>query len=300
MTTNEGGTIEDENLAIYAADRVQTFGWVYLGLTTNCCQCHDHKFDPLTMKDFYSLAAFFRNTTQKGLDGNAKDGRGPVIRVPSGEDKLRWDVIDSEIAAAVAARDQRRAAVNELYQTWLASTSSDDLRKNHPQSDLLFSMPLNEGSGNEVAAIGGSSEVVATATGDLDWSVEGKFGSAPQFKPGHTIDVGTAGDFARDQPFSHAEWIHTSKINQNASPISRMDEKNAFRGWDLYFANGHLAVHLIQSWPGNAIKVTTEQNSSSQIAGITFVSHGMAVANRKESQSMLTESNNRRTQIRIR
>ena len=47
MTTNEGGTIEAENQAIYATDRVQTFGWVYLGLTTNCCQCHDHKFDPV-------------------------------------------------------------------------------------------------------------------------------------------------------------------------------------------------------------------------------------------------------------
>ena len=65
ITTNEGGTIDEENLAIYAADRVQTLGWIYLGLTTNCCQCHDHKFDPLTMKDYYQLAAFFE-TQRKG------------------------------------------------------------------------------------------------------------------------------------------------------------------------------------------------------------------------------------------
>ena len=103
MTTNEGGTIEAENQAIYATDRVQTFGWVYLGLTTNCCQCHDHKFDPLTAKDYYSLAAFFRNTTQTGYDGNAKDGKGPVIRVPLESDKARWRVIDTEITAAIKA-----------------------------------------------------------------------------------------------------------------------------------------------------------------------------------------------------
>jgi hypothetical protein len=47
ITTNEGGTIDEENLANYAADRVQTLGWVYFGLTTNCSQCHDHKFDPI-------------------------------------------------------------------------------------------------------------------------------------------------------------------------------------------------------------------------------------------------------------
>ncbi len=83
ITTNEGGTIVEENLANYAADRVQTVGWVFMGLTTNCAQCHDHKFDPITAKDYYAMAAFFRNTTQGGLDGNVKDGRGPAITVPN-------------------------------------------------------------------------------------------------------------------------------------------------------------------------------------------------------------------------
>jgi hypothetical protein len=59
MTTNEGGTIEEENLAYYANDRVSTLGWVWLGLTANCAACHDHKFDPVTTREFYSLAAFF-------------------------------------------------------------------------------------------------------------------------------------------------------------------------------------------------------------------------------------------------
>ena len=86
ITTNEGGTIDEENLALYAADRVQTIGWVYLGLTTNCSQCHDHKFDPITQRDYYSLAAFFRNTTQGPKDGNSKDGKGPVLVVPSDRD----------------------------------------------------------------------------------------------------------------------------------------------------------------------------------------------------------------------
>ena len=82
ITTNEGGTIEEENLANYAADRVTTTAWVWLGLTANCAQCHDHKFDPVTMKDFYAMAAFFRNTTQRGLDGNRKDSE-PSITGPS-------------------------------------------------------------------------------------------------------------------------------------------------------------------------------------------------------------------------
>ncbi len=98
ITTNEGGTIDEENLANYAVDRVQTFGWVFLGLTTNCSQCHDHKFDAFTMKDYYSLAAFFRNTTQGPKDGNVKDGRGPVLVLPAEADRDRWNALPDEIA----------------------------------------------------------------------------------------------------------------------------------------------------------------------------------------------------------
>ena len=257
MTTNEGGTIEAENLATYASDRAQTFGWVYLGLTTNCCQCHDHKFDPLTIKDYYSLTAFFRNTTQSGYDGNEKDGKGPVIRVPLKADKARWGVIDAELAAAVAARDGRRTAAKASFEEWLTETKPDELRSTIPGRGELISLPLDEGNGNDVAVIGIASNTSATATGELDWSVDGKFGKAPQFKPGSTIDLGTTGNFARDQPFTHAEWIRTSKLDQYSSPVARMDEINMHRGWDLFFANGQLAVHIIQSWPDNAIKVTT-------------------------------------------
>jgi hypothetical protein len=120
ITTNEGGTIAEENLALYAADRVQTLGWVYLGLTTNCSQCHDHKFDSFSMKDYYALAAFFRNTTQGAFDGNVPDGKGPVIRVPSLADQPRWNALPSEIAAAKKSRDERGLAAKDDFRSWLA------------------------------------------------------------------------------------------------------------------------------------------------------------------------------------
>ena len=149
VTTNEGGTIAEENLALYAADRVQTLGWVYLGLTTNCAQCHDHKFDPVTMRDYYSLAAFFRNTTQGAFDGNVRDGRGPVIRVPSTEDEPRWTALPGELAAARQARSDREAAATDDFQQWLASVSAEDFEQSVSSDQLLVHAPLLEGSGNE-------------------------------------------------------------------------------------------------------------------------------------------------------
>ncbi|MBL7650277.1 MAG: DUF1549 domain-containing protein, partial [Candidatus Hydrogenedentes bacterium] len=150
-TTNEGGTIDEENLANYAADRVQTFGWVMLGLTANCAQCHDHKFDPISMKDYYSLAAFFRNTTQAPKDGNVKDS-GPVLVVPSMEDRPRWDALPGEIAAASKQRNDRRAAAKPDFDKWVSQATPAILEATMPREGLAFQLPLTEGKGAVVAA----------------------------------------------------------------------------------------------------------------------------------------------------
>jgi hypothetical protein len=81
MSTNETGVSDEEYLALYARDRVEAVGAVWLGLTVGCASCHDHKYDPLTQREFYQLAAYFRNTTQGALDGNVEDSP-PSIRVP--------------------------------------------------------------------------------------------------------------------------------------------------------------------------------------------------------------------------
>ena len=73
ITTNEGGVIGEEYLVLYTRDRTETTSRVWMGLTANCAVCHDHKFDPLPQKEFYSLSAFFNNTTQAAMDGNVKD-----------------------------------------------------------------------------------------------------------------------------------------------------------------------------------------------------------------------------------
>ena len=80
MVTHEGGTIPDENLTNYNADRVKTLGETILGLTLGCAQCHDHKFDPITQREYYQMFAFFNSLSDKGLDGNAGVNPGPSIQ----------------------------------------------------------------------------------------------------------------------------------------------------------------------------------------------------------------------------
>lgn len=81
MSTNEDGVEEDEYAAIYAKDRADTLGAAWLGLTVGCAACHNHRYDPITQKDFYSLTAFFRNTTQPIKDVNVPE-LPPTVLVP--------------------------------------------------------------------------------------------------------------------------------------------------------------------------------------------------------------------------
>lgn len=107
ISTNEAGIIVDEVEAIYAKDRVDTTGTVFLGLTLGCATCHDHKFDPLTQRDFYSMAAFFRNTTQNTMDDNIPD-TPPIVVVPKPEDSVRWSTLTSELRDIRAKRASHR------------------------------------------------------------------------------------------------------------------------------------------------------------------------------------------------
>ncbi|HYV25901.1 MAG TPA: DUF1549 domain-containing protein, partial [Candidatus Eisenbacteria bacterium] len=89
MTTDEGGADPAEYLAKYIVDRVSTTAVVWLGTTMGCAECHDHKYDPISQKEFYQLYAFFHNVPEKGLDGIRDGNPAPTIRIPSPEQGSR-------------------------------------------------------------------------------------------------------------------------------------------------------------------------------------------------------------------
>ena len=107
-TTSEGGALDAEYAAIYAKDRVDTTAAVWLGLTTGCATCHDHKFDPISMKEFILLTAFFRNNTSSILDG-PNGNNAPLLFVPGKGDKSRWDNLEKKNGDN-KSRDQLTAA----------------------------------------------------------------------------------------------------------------------------------------------------------------------------------------------
>ncbi|CAN5439776.1 hypothetical protein BH23VER1_BH23VER1_33150 [soil metagenome] len=102
VTTSEGGAIAEEFAVRYAIDRVETTSAVWLGLTTGCAACHDHKFDPVSQKEFYQLFAYFNNTTQSPMDGNVNDTAPVVDFLPPAQHAEREHLLAEERALAEA------------------------------------------------------------------------------------------------------------------------------------------------------------------------------------------------------
>jgi hypothetical protein len=256
MTTNEGGTIDEENLANYANDRVSTTGWVWLGSTLNCAACHDHKFDPFTQKDFYAMEAFFRNTTQPAKDGNVKDSNPSVLVPQTREDAARWATLPKEIDAAKAKVDERRKSGRPAFDTWLAGANADEFDKDIPVKQMIAHVPLNERNTNEVVAITDEAKTIPL-DGEREFQ-DGKLGPALVLKKGQTLDLGDIGDFERTNAFSYGAWVRVSKASGTAAVLARMDVGADFRGWDLLQDDKKFSVHIVNKWPDNAIKVSTK------------------------------------------
>jgi mono/diheme cytochrome c family protein len=96
MINYEGGAIPEEYHAAYLVDRVNTTGAVWMGLTVQCSQCHDHKYDPLTQKEYFQLYAYFNNVPENGLDGK-KGNAVPFLKVPTPEQQAQLDALAASI-----------------------------------------------------------------------------------------------------------------------------------------------------------------------------------------------------------
>src|SRR5262249_61456102 len=111
----------EEWLAENASDRVHTFGMAILGLTLECARCHDHKYDPITMRDYYSLSAFFNSIDENGMYDNAAKVPSPTLMLPTPEQEKRLADTREQVAKAQDALTTTIQAGGVRFEKWLAT-----------------------------------------------------------------------------------------------------------------------------------------------------------------------------------
>ena len=118
MTNGEGGRDPEESRIDYVIDRVNTTGTTWLGLTLGCCQCHSHKYDPVSQHEYYSLAAFFDSIDENGQAGRAAK---PYLAVESPHVARAVAEAEALVAARKPAHDAARKAAEQPFAAWVAA-----------------------------------------------------------------------------------------------------------------------------------------------------------------------------------
>jgi hypothetical protein len=213
-TTNEAGVIIEEVEAMYAKDRVDTTAAVWLGLTLGCATCHDHKFDPLTQRDFYSMAAFYRNTTQHAMDGNIPDS-APVIPVPSGKDRARWEELEKIRAGLAANLRKLENARDPAFAAWVRSAQRRQIAQPLGVKSQVFDLMAQKVELPEGVARGES-------------GIEGI--SALRFKDKAWLEFPNVGAIDADKPFTIAVWFYYPTAEERYVIASQNDPEDKGRG----------------------------------------------------------------------
>ncbi len=249
VSTNEGGSILDEVAAMYAKDRADTTGTVWLGLTVGCATCHDHKFDPILQKEFYALTAFFRNTTQYPMDGNVPD-TPPAIVVPRAEDQKRWGELNEQRTKLQGTLADTRTTRNAEFEAWLDSAARRVLRSPYPVA--ARELDLTVGASAKLSVKNQPQTVTLSPDVTVGDGV-GQEGKALHFgkKAYATLPNVTAVD--ADKPFTITTWVYLPKGKGGYVVASQFepdpkekpkDDRDRRRGWIVEFGNSGPSIKL--------------------------------------------------------
>ncbi|MCI0623922.1 MAG: DUF1553 domain-containing protein, partial [Acidobacteria bacterium] len=195
--------------------------------TVGCATCHDHKFDPISTKDFYSMAAFFRNTTQNAMDGNIPD-TPPILVVAKGPDAQRWDQLNRDERALRERLGQARKQPGKAFGKWLLSKSRSELTAPvDPSAELAI---LSFGSTASLDYRGRTDTVslkdgLTLGDGPRPNSKALRFGANAQ------VEIPGMDDFSSEKAFSIASWILSPQNDDNFVIASQMNPEDKDRGW---------------------------------------------------------------------
>jgi hypothetical protein len=264
ISSGEGGTLTEELRVNNKRERTEAYSAAFMGLTVGCANCHDHKFDPITQKDFYRLTAFFNNLAENPFNDDRNDWP-PILLVPKPENRAAYEQTLAKKTAVERQMHDRRAQARELIASWLAQP----LRGPLPVStdNLVVRLRFDEGKGDVFAdSATGAKRNFATATGvPVVWGEGVRFWPYMRMETSTHLELPEVGDEDGSKPFSVATWmrphLRPNEPKDESLPdgviLSRADANQDGRGWQLASDHGQLKFVLANKLPDQAIEVET-------------------------------------------
>lgn len=256
---SEGGVIPEEFAVEYVVDRVDTTFTVWLGLTMGCGKCHDHKYDPLSQREFYQVFGYFNNVPERGKAikyGNSP----PFIKAPTRDQQAALHKLTTRLARAVGIHEGLSAERAAAQRAWEASlnrrVSIDWTLRRGLAAHFRF-----DGNGDDacVAAAEGSKPRTSRFTDGKAAYVAGKLGQAAHFDGKRYFNAGDVGDYGFKDRFTLASWVQPAG-QRGGTILSRMLDTDRASGYSVVLQGGKVHVNLVLRWLDDAIRVETEES----------------------------------------
>lgn len=264
---SEGGIIFDEYLLEYAVDRVETTGTVWLGLTIGCARCHEHKYDPISQKDFYQLIAFFNNIPERGRVikyGNA----APFIKAPTKKQQLQFTELEKQIQQIEQVLQKGDPELKRLQLAWEQQISPTEKLLKYPEKQLAYHINLDNNLQMQIVGKQGSDFYAKKVSAAFDTTdthqkkksvkpvfAEGITNQALLLKGQQTFVADKKPTLSDKNPFSIACWIKPHK-NQGtilASLTPGLDNS----GFRFFLEDSQLKIFMGARWLDDAIRLQT-------------------------------------------
>lgn len=261
----EGGIINEEFLVEYAVDRVSTASQAFMGLTVACARCHDHKFDPISQKNFYEMTSYFNNINESGqISWNSAMPVPTLLLTTKKQDEmlsyLQGLIQDSEseikkVEETTIATDFDKWLKSESYKTLNQSNQMDGLVSYFTLDNDQLKNSLNPKTKGEMIGVGVSGIHLLNLT-------KGKFGKGVQFDGDVWLDLKNTGIFGRNDVFSVSIWANIPSDLKNGNIFHKGSGAILYnwRGYHLKIVDDKLEIMMANTAPGDAIIKTSTRS----------------------------------------
>ena len=258
----EGGIVEEEFQTEYVLDRVNTFGDAFLGLSTGCARCHDHKFDPISQKNYYQLSSFFNTIREAGQISYNDDMPSPTLLLPTAKQEEVLTFIKTNIQTADEKLRAHQVS-SESQKAWLTSSEAQEmlLAKSPSKRGLLAHYKFEGALASGIQAKDqGIMKRESGKTGDVPVFVLGKQGSGLQFDGDVYVDFPGVGVFRKSDPFTIGMWVNIPKELKEGVIFHKSNAERLynFKGFHVYLKNNRLEIMMAHTAPSNAITKITQ------------------------------------------
>ena len=255
----EGGIVPEEYAVEYVVDRVDTTFTVWLGLTMGCARCHDHKFDPLSQRDYYQTFALFNNVPEKGRAikfGNSP----PVLSAPTTAQQAQAAELQQQITAAQQQFTQLLPALEQAQHEWEARSANKASTSTQPAITTDIPGLLVDFSLDEHLTQRGQTATKSRWQAGTAAFTQGKAGLAALFDGTRFIEAGDLANFGYQDRFTCALWVRPAAeglARPVQSLIGRGPDAPEADGWSVVLAEGKVQVRLTKRWLDDALRVET-------------------------------------------